>query len=64
MEQAPESAPQSSERAALLAAILPHANFDGWGRMTLRRAAQDLDMPLALAEDHFVPYCASRRDDG
>ena len=53
MEQAPESAPQNSERAALLAAILPHANFDGWGRMTLRRAAQDLDMPLALAEDLF-----------
>jgi ubiquinone biosynthesis protein COQ9 len=38
-----------SERARLIAAILPEVAFDGWSHLALRAAARRLDMPAAEA---------------
>ena len=43
----------TATRDAVLAAALPHVPFDGWSDATLRAAAQDAGVPLALARALF-----------
>lgn len=44
---------ETDTRAALLEAALPHVPFDGWSGATLRAAATDSAVPLALAQALF-----------
>ena len=41
------------EQTALIDAIARHAAFDGWSNAALRRAAEETEIPLALAMDWF-----------
>ena len=41
------------EQSALIDAIARHAAFDGWSNAALRRAAEETEIPLALAMDWF-----------
>lgn len=55
LETYPANDPTPEElRAPLLKAALPHSAFDGWTWKAFRRAAQDLELPAAMAEIAFA----------
>jgi len=45
--------PETPEKAAILDAALTHVAFDGWSDETLKRAAEDANVPLAEARGLF-----------
>ena len=45
--------PETPEKAAILDAALTHVAFDGWSDETLKRAAEDANVPLAEARALF-----------
>ena len=44
---------ETYDQTALIDAIAHHATFDGWSNAALRRAAEETEIPLALAMDWF-----------
>ena len=44
---------ETYNQPALIDAIAHHATFDGWSNAALRRAAEETEIPLALAMDWF-----------
>ena len=48
-----QSMTETYDQTALIDAIAHHATFDGWSNAALRRAAEETEIPLALAMDWF-----------
>lgn len=48
-----QSMTETYDQTALIDAIAHHATFDGWSNAALRRAAEETEIPQALAMDWF-----------